>query len=131
MKAAGNLAIVGGLLLFLGGATGWGIFATIRSFLLPYLEGDVKETIAWVLEILILLAALGGITVMIGGYLIKKDYERVGKILITIGLSTGVISLIIGLIVAVGSGTYDAFVAGQLSLTGIGTILALIAKFLA
>lgn len=131
MKSAGYLAIVGGILLVIGGATGTLIFGTIKEFVTPYLEGDSLVTVSLVLNILIILAALGGLLVIGGGYAIMKEHERVGKVLIFIGLGTGLFSLIIQLLVAVATGTFDAFTGSMMTFTGIGSVLAIVASKLA
>lgn len=131
MKSAGYIAVMGGTFLILGGATGSTLFGLIKEFIAPHLSGDVGETISLVLEILIFLAALGGIMVIAGGYFVIRGNERVGKILIFIGLGLGLIGLIIGLIVALGSGTIDIFTGSMLSFTGIGSIMAIVASKLA
>lgn len=131
MKSAGYLAVAGGTMLFMGGATGSTLFTLVKEFILPHVGGEAGETLALVLGILILLAALGGITVIAGGYCILRGIERVGKILIFIGLGIGIIGLIIGLVVALGSGTLDVFTGSMLTFTGIGTVLSIVASKLA
>jgi hypothetical protein len=133
MRSAGYLAIVGGILLFLGGAAGWGIFAIIYSFIDHYLNitGDFANMIKLVFQILIFLASLGGITVIIGGYAMLKGFERIGKILTIIGCGTGFLTLVWQLLVAYATNTFNVWTGAMMTFTGIGTVLALISQKLA
>jgi hypothetical protein len=133
MRSAGYLAIVGGILLFLGGAAGWGIFATIYRFIDHYLNitGDFANMIRLVFQVLIFLASLGGITVIIGGYAMLKGFERIGKVLTIIGCGTGILTLIWQLLVAYGTNTFNAWTGAMMTFTGIGAVLAIISQRLA
>lgn len=133
MRSAGYLAIVGGFLLFIGGATGWGIFAVIWSILKAHLGvlGDYSYQVRLLFQILIFLANLGGITVMLGGWAMLKGFQRTGKVLVIIGCGTGLLSLIWQLLVAWANNSVDAWTGSMMTFTGIGTVLALIAQRLA
>jgi hypothetical protein len=131
MKSAGYIAIVGGTLLVIGGATGWGIFEVLLDLADKYVTGDMRDTVLLILKVLIFMAALGGILVIIGGYLMLRGNERIGKILAIIGTGFGLITIIIGLISALATGSWDAFIISLMTFTGIGTILSIIAQKLA
>ena len=133
MRAAGYFAIFAGVLLFLGGASGWGIFAFVWAVIKDHLDrvGDLANLIALIFRIFIFLASLGGITVILGGYALLKGYLKTGKVLILIGCGTGLLTLIVLGFIAWVTNTWDAWASSMLGFTGIGIVLAWIARKLA
>jgi hypothetical protein len=133
MRAAGYLAIVGGFLLFIAGATGWGIFAFLWNILKDHLgiAGAYAGQVRKLFQILIFLANLGGITVMLGGWVILKGFQRTGRVLVMIGCGTGLLTLVWQLLVAWANNSVDAWTGSMMTFTGIGTVLALISQRLA
>ncbi len=131
-KLAGIIAIIGGILLFISGTAGMVGFLESLHDIVNELMGDTNETIENVFWILIIIAMLGGISVMIGGYLIWKDFPIAGKILIILGTSMGVVGLIISLIGALYHGETDNFMNWlTTSFAGIGIICAIAAQKIA
>lgn len=126
------MAIVGGILILLGGGTGMvGLLTDVKN-IVNNLMGDTNETLEIIFWILIFIAALGGIAVAIGGYLIYKNRVIIGKILITLGASIGIIGLIIELIIAFSqSAEQQYFNWLTTSFLGIGIILSIVASFVA
>lgn len=131
-KLAGIIAIVGGALLFLSGTAGMVGFLESLHEIVNDVMGDTNETIENVFWVLIIIAMLGGISVMIGGYLIWKDFPIAGKILIILGTSMGVVGLIISLLTALYHGETDNFTNWlTTSFAGIGIICAIAAQKIA
>jgi hypothetical protein len=131
MRDAGYFAIFAGVLLFLGGASGWGIFAFIWTLLKDHLAGDLAIYLALVFRVLIFLASLGGITVMLGGYAMLKGHPTIGKVLVMIGCGTGLLMLIVLGFIAYVTNTWDSWTSSMLGFTGIGIVLAWISRKLA
>ena len=131
-KLAGILAIIGGILLFISGTAGMvDLLESLRDIVID-LVGDSNSTIENIFWILIIIAMLGGISVIIGGYLIWKDHPIAGKILILLGTSMGIIGLIINLIIAINQGEAGNFLNWlTTSFAGIGVILAIAAQNIA
>ena len=133
MRDAGYFAIFAGVLLFLGGASGWGIFALIWTFAKDHLDltGDFAKYVVLVFQALIFLASLGGITVMLGGYAMLKGHPTIGKVLVMIGCGTGLLMLIVLGFIAYVTNNWDSWTTSMLGFTGIGIVLAWISRKLA
>ncbi len=131
MKAAGYLVIVGGVLLLLGGITGgtfmWELAGKAADALF---DGETASQVGMVLQWIIFLATLGGLVVIIAGWLILKGVPVIPKILIYIGMGVGLLSLIIGAVVAQATGHYDTWLQAQL-LNIIALVLVTVGKWLA
>ena len=131
-KTAALLAVFGGVLLFLGGSIGMvGFLSELEKIVYNILgeQNAIVETIFW---ILIFIAALGGISVIIGGLLIYKSHIISGKFLITLGAGIGIIGLIIGLISALYQGKEIMYFSWiTTSFVGIGIVFSIIARLLA
>lgn len=131
-KNAAVLAIVGGLLLLLGGSVGMVGFLTEFKEIVQNMLGDPNPAVETIFLILIFIAALGGLAVIIGGLLIYKNHIISGKIFISLGAGIGIFGLIIGLISATYHGDEVGFFAWlTTSFTGIGILLSIIARLLA
>lgn len=95
-KIAATLAYVGGTLLLLAGATGsTGIIGAILEFLIENLGGATADLLKLILQTLNIIAGLGGISVIIGGYLITKKRARTAKFIIGLGAGMGLIGFLI------------------------------------
>jgi len=131
-KTAAWLAVIGGILILIGGGTGMVNFLNELKNIIENWLGEPNETLELVFWVLILIAALGGLAVMIGGYLIYKNKIIAGKILIALGAGIGFIGLILGLIVSAYHGEEAKFFAWvTTSFLGFGILLSIIARFLA
>lgn len=127
-KLAGILAIVGGALLFLSGSVGMVDFLQSLQDIIKDLMGESNETLEMIFWVLIFIAMLGGIAVIIGGILIYKNHPIIGRILIILGTSIGLIGLVINLLSALYHGETENFLAWlTTSFAGIGIVLAIIA----
>ncbi len=126
-KPACIIAIIGGLLLVITGWTGMvGTLKFLKDVLASIgISGSEAEL---VFKILIILAALGGITVILGGLLIYKNFFRSGRFLIMLGAGIGLIGLIIQASLAYMNGTFGEFSAwASTSIQGLGVLLSIIA----
>ncbi|MFW9846931.1 MAG: hypothetical protein ACFFD6_09300 [Candidatus Thorarchaeota archaeon] len=128
------LALLGGILLWIAGATGSvGIAGTITVILasIPELAPFV-DILNLIYYVLLILAGLGGITVIGGGLLMTTNRFGTGRFLIGIGAGMGLISLIIQIaqnIYTVGAGSaLDLFLATAMTTTGVGIILSIVAR---
>jgi hypothetical protein len=131
-KIAGTLAIVGGLLILLGGGTGMvGLLLELQD-IVDNLMGGSNETIEKIFMGLIYIAALGGIAVIIGGVLVYKNVVIIGKIIIILGTGIGIIGLIIALVMSIYSQETSELIKWlTTSFLGIGVVLSLISQNLA
>ncbi|HEY7587926.1 MAG TPA: hypothetical protein VIB49_04165 [Thermoplasmata archaeon] len=91
------LAVVSGILLILSGYTGArsvnGFFEFLEEVLGP------RPFLLVLAYVFVGIASLGGLTVLIGGYLIWRDRVRLGRILILIGSGAGLFTLLVFLLV--------------------------------
>jgi hypothetical protein len=130
------LALVGGILMILAGLTGSiGILGTAFTELQAQFP-QYADLIGWVLLILTFVSSLGGIAVIIGGFLVLGGRLTTGKLIIGLGAGIGLIGVLIGLIsgLAQGYGLYTSFIAvfavGQ-TLGWVGVILSIFARIFA
>jgi hypothetical protein len=131
-KTAAYLAIVGGILILVGGGTGMVGLLTQSGEIVENMMGDSNETIELIFKILIFIAALGGLAVIIGGLLFYKDHVISGRIIIALGAGIGIIGLIIGLLIALFQGEGEEFFSWlTTSFVGVGIVLSLTARFVA
>ena len=101
-KTAFILCLLGGILLILVSATGGiGFFAMLE---LLYTVPELAEVV-WIIQLLLYvlsaIAALGGIAVIFGAYLLTKSKEGTGKFIIGIAVGMSLIGLIIQLVTMV------------------------------
>jgi len=90
------ICILGGVLMIIGSATGSAFFYQyLYSLALPYIDAEFLPFIQAILTILEYIAFYGGYSVLIGAFLILIKMIRVGKIIITIATSFGILGLII------------------------------------
>ncbi len=120
------LAIISGYFLLLSGTTGVVPILSIESIILRYLDMAVIRLIFY---LILIVASLGGISVMLGGFLIYKKNVSTGKILITIGSGSGILSVIMNILLAISS--QNLTVSWFLSFGTIGIMLAILAKLYA
>jgi len=133
-KIAGTLAVVGGIMLVIGG------FAGTTASSLDSLKGAVgkwmpdnnnKDNILLLLTIMMYIALLGGFAVILGGYLMWTGLDLAGKILVWLGTGFGAFSLVLAGLLAYATGRWDAFVTSSMTFVGIGLVLSIIARWLA
>ena len=125
------LAIIGGAFLVVGGGMG---MVDLLEDIEKIVEDKISDnsTISSIFKILVLLAALGGIAVIIGGFFIYLEFPLIAKILITLGAGIGIVGLLIGIGMAWYSGDAGQYFNGLLaSLAGIGIVLSIAASMIA
>jgi hypothetical protein len=60
-----------------------------------------------------------------------RGFDLPGKILVWLGSGVGALALAIAALVAYATGKWDTFVTSNMTLTGIGLALAIVARWLA
>lgn len=130
------MAFLGGALLLYAGLSGSAqIWAFIGEAVKPFLEDPAQRAILeWTIRVLMVLASLGGLSVIAGGYLVYKDRKLPGKILIFLGAATGLIGLVLGvaLTMSEGGSMMDYFVKRLNGTAGLaGVLLSYAARRLA
>jgi len=123
-KQAGMLAIIAGILLIIAGVTGAAAWEAIQSYVEDTF-GD-NATMEIVFLIFILIASLGGIVVVLGGWLFMREKVRTAKFLLMLGVGMGLVGLIITVMVAIKEGTMLNLSAIGLGFVGI--ILSVVAR---
>ena len=90
------ICILGGVLMIIGSATGSAYFYQyLYSLAEPYIGLEFLPFFQAILTILEYIAFYGGYSVLVGAFLILIKIIRVGKIIITIATSFGMLGLII------------------------------------
>ena len=91
------LCIVGGILMIIGSATGSAVFYQFLywNLAVPYVAPEFLPFVQAILTVLEYIAFYGGYSVLVGTFLILINQIRVGKIIITIATSFGMLGLII------------------------------------
>jgi hypothetical protein len=130
LPLSGATAIVGGLLMFLGGVTShsitlW-ILPTLKQEILTHTPATVHAEALLAIGIIAALVSLGGITVIFGGLLLLAKRRSTGRLLIAMGGGAG----LIGLCLALGYYLYVNGPAGVSAHAGywIGLVLAVVAR---
>lgn len=121
------MSIVAGILLLIAGITGVATWESLRDVVTENISDSTAVVYAFMG--LILLASLGGILVIVGGISIGKDKATLGRLLITIGVGTGIIGLIIMMITWSLGGSMELSIGFILILLGI--ILSVVARSMA
>ena len=129
-KLGAILAFVGGIFLIIAGSVG---MAPLLNDIKDVVEDQTdNENVILILKILIYLAALGGISVILGGIMMYLDFPLAAKILIFLGAGIGVIGLLIGLLTAWWGGEMDQYIDALTStIGGVGVILSIVAYYMA
>jgi hypothetical protein len=131
-KIAGILCIVGGALLVVAGTTG---MKPLLEEILMYIQPtvDASPILATIFRVLIFIAALGGISVIIGG-LLTFYVPRIGKLLVMLGAGLGLFGFLIPMMLAWYQGIpINGLFKGYVSSTGgyvPGIILAIIGRLI-
>ena len=122
-------AIIGGILLIIAGVNGVIVWETLQDFVMGLIgENSFVETIFFVLMIF---AWLGGVSVILGGYLLGRERILLGKVLIFLGaglISLGAILVIISVIM--GSSDGSEGITALMPFGAAGLFLSFIALFI-
>jgi hypothetical protein len=125
-KNAMVIAIIAGILLLLSGISGVSTWEAIRNFVITHIIDNYIVQI--IFAILIFIASLGGISVIIGGYLIGKDSIRTGKLFIILGAGLGLIGLIFSIVIAIMENNFT--IGSYFSVGFLGLFLSIVARIL-
>jgi hypothetical protein len=120
------IAFIAGILLLISGVSGLATWEAIKSFVTENIIDNYIVQI--VFGILIFIASLGGISVIIGGFLIGKEKIRSGKLFISLGAGLGIIGLIFSIIVAIMENNLT--IGSFFSVGFIGLVLSIVARLM-
>lgn len=124
---------MGGLLLFLTGTSGAVWVVRVGWQVLATLAPRLAEVVKPLFVLALLVALLGGLSVMLGGWFLARGYRFGARVLLTLGIGTGFLGLLLQAIshVATGGGLLGAALGVVLTLQGIGLLLANYARLAA
>jgi hypothetical protein len=127
------LAAVAGVLLLISGVRGpTGTYELLREQLPVFIQNQqVLQVVNVVALILIAVSLAGGLSVLVGGYLIFKNHVGTGKFFIGLGAGVGLPWLILLAVSLVTSGQVAAVTAQHSSVGWLGMILAFAARIFA
>ena len=135
-KVAGGLGIASAILFIISGySVNLGIYRAVESGLQQNTSQEVWEVAVIPINILALVAQLGGLAVLAGALLFLKNHITGGKILVLIGTGQGIITIVVALVIEmmqggiVDAGNYVLWLAT--SATGIGIIFSIVARSIA
>jgi hypothetical protein len=136
-KIAAALALVSAVLFIASGyRVNIGIYRAIESGIQHYTTKEVWQVAIIPLDILALIAQLGGFAVLAGAFLFLKNHITTGKFLVMVGTGQGVITIIATLILELisngGGGEGVAYASNYIfwlatSATGLGILFSIIA----
>ncbi len=126
LKTAAILAMVAGVMLLIAGVNGAATWEMVGDLVHDHVTDN--ETVQMIFQVMIIIGALGGLAVLLGGYLLWKEHKW-GSILITLGVGVGLIGLIIALIVSINTGDLQIWLSPGLGVIGI--VLSVIARMIA
>ena len=126
------LCLIGGILMIMASVVGSAaLWAQIFALAETYLPGS-GEILGWVLVVLRYVAGLGGVAVIIGGWLVTTDRVGTGKFIIGIAAGIGLIGLIINLAtsyMAVGIAAFTDFLNLLATSSAVlGPVLTIVAR---
>ena len=135
-KIAAALALVSGVLFIASGyrANVW-IYRAIESGIQHYTTKEVWQVAIIPLDILAIIAQLGGFAVLAGAFLFLKNHITTGKFLVIVGTGQGVITIVATLILELISRGGEGGVTSAsnyifwlaTSATGLGILFSIIA----
>lgn len=107
----------------------WGDILTLAATIAPGFE----DIMIWILVILMNIASMGGVAVIIGGYLATTDRVGTGKFIIGIAAGLGIFGLIMNiytLYMAVGLAAFTQILnLLSTSAAALGPVLTIVARF--
>lgn len=135
-RAAGGLALASAILFIISGySVNLGIYRAVEAGLQENTAREVWEVAIIPINILAIVAQLGGIAVLAGAFLFLSNHITSGKILVLIGTGQGIITIAIALVIELVQGgiveanNYVLWLAT--SATGIGIVFSIIARSIA
>ena len=127
LKISALIAFVAGILLLMSGVNGMNTWIRVRDIASEHMDFTPEISLAF--RIIIILGALGGLTVLLASYLLWKGLKIPGKLLISIGVGMGLIGLSIHILIALYSGSISMYLSPGMGMTGI--ILSIVARLIA
>ncbi|MEM2140475.1 hypothetical protein [Nitrososphaera sp.] len=135
-RVAGGLGIASAILFIVSGySVNLGIYRAVESGIQHNASQEVWQVAAIPINILALVAQLGGFAVLAGALLFLKNHITGGKVLVIIGTGQGIITIIVALVIEmmqggiVDAGNYVLWLAT--SATGIGIVFSIVARSIA
>jgi len=135
-RVAGGLGIASAILFIVSGySVNLGIYRAVESGLQQNTSQEVWQVAVIPINILALVAQLGGLAVLAGALLFLKNHITSGKILVIIGTGQGIITIVVALVVemmqggVVDAGNYVLWLAT--SAAGIGILFSIVARSIA
>lgn len=128
------MLVIGGILLIYAGTTGSiGMFETIVDYAKNYLGPTETNFLEMLLIALGVIASLGGISVLVGTYMIRKGRKGTGKFIVGIGVGMGLIGLILLIATTVIgreglTGTYQLLAGMATGASGLGVLLTIFGR---
>lgn len=121
-KKVANAAYLAGVILLLAGATGNAVlYVYLIDLAAPHLPLELREVASLVSFLLVFLASLGGVSVILGGYLIERGHRIPGKFVVGLGAGSSLLGFLLHLgVVALQGG--NPLLAAQGSLSGITAV---------
>lgn len=132
-RTALGLSVVGGILMIASGASGTlGYLDQLQDALDAVYGSTFTFTLEILLGILAALTAIGGLGVIIGGWILTTDRVEIGRILIMVSVGMGILSLIMSLVQLVLAGIFAMGMMVQIaqSLGWIGAIFSIEARII-
>lgn len=123
------LSFLSGILLIIAGTTGSvGVYGAVLSALIQSSqETIVRSVLEWIALTLVLLASLGGFSVILGGYLIYKSQMRLGKLIIGLGIGVGIPGLLLAVSAGIATQDFSVVIAQHGIIGWTGIALAILA----
>lgn len=135
-RVAAGLGIVSAILFIVSGySVNLEIYRAVESGLHEHTAREVAQVAVIPINILALIAQLGGFAVLAGALLFLKNHIMAGKVLVMIGTGQGVITIVVILAIElvqggiVNASNYVLWLAT--SATGIGIVFSIIARSIA
>lgn len=135
-KVAAGLAFVSAILFIISGyQANISIYRAIESTLQHSTSKEIWQVATVPINVLAIVAQLGGFTVLAGALLFLKNHITSGKLLVMIGTGQGIITIVISLVINLiqGGTTHASSYVLWLSTsaTGVGILFSIIARTLA
>jgi len=127
------LSFLSGILLVIAGTTGSvGVYGAVLSMLIQSSqETTIRAVLEWIALTLVLLASLGGFSVILGGYLIYKSRVKLGKLIISIGVGVGIPGLLLAVFAGIATQSLSSVIAQHGIIGWTGIALSIVARSLA
>jgi len=116
-------ALISFIFMLISGTTGVRGWIQLGEIVLRYANFPLINLL---FLLIIIIASFGGLTVLIGGYLILKKKVVLGDLLISIGMGAGFFGLLVSVLISFM--TLEFSIAPLLSFSSLGLIFAMLAR---